>query len=318
MGGLKLDHLDAVLARVRDEAIPGDLVECGTGRGGAAIFMRAYLEATSSPTARCGSPTASGRRRHGRRSDATARDGGVEDLRADLNQVRDGFERFGLLDERVRFLQGAFAATLPDAPVGRGRAAPDRRGLGAEAASGRSTQLYDRARGRAGSSSSTTALGSPLVATRSTPSGRRRAITSPLERVGWSGGAWRKIAARPSATIAPTATAAAAHPPHSRRRRPPTQSTSRSSSSSTTCAEKPRARCTRCPARTSRASTHLDYEVIVVENGSDDDQRLGEEFVSSFGPEFRYLDLGDDATPSPTAALEPGDQGRARARPSRS
>ena len=39
----------------------------------------------------------------------------------------------------------------------------------------------------------------------------------------------------------------------------------------------------------------LDYEVIVVENGSVADQRLGEEFVESFGPEFRYLDLGDEA-----------------------
>ena len=37
----------------------------------------------------------------------------------------------------------------------------------------------------------------------------------------------------------------------------------------------------------------LDYEVVVVENGSDPDQRLAEEFVSSFGPEFRFIDLGD-------------------------
>ena len=29
------------------------------------------------------------------------------------------------------------------------------------------------------------------------------------------------------------------------------------------------------------------YEVIVVENGSDDDQKLGAEFVAGFGPEFR-------------------------------
>src|SRR4029079_18080401 len=43
--------------------------------------------------------------------------------------------------------------------------------------------------------------------------------------------------------------------------------------------------------------TGLDYEVIVVENGSDPEQRLGEEFVRGFGPEFRYVDIGDDATP---------------------
>ena len=46
----------------------------------------------------------------------------------------------------------------------------------------------------------------------------------------------------------------------------------------------------------------LDYEVIVVENGSDPDQRLGEEFVHAFGDEFRYLDLGAEATPSPAPA----------------
>ncbi len=50
----------------------------------------------------------------------------------------------------------------------------------------------------------------------------------------------------------------------------------------------------------------LRYEVIVVENGSSDDEKLGEAFVSGFGDEFRYLDLGDEARPSPIAALNRG------------
>ena len=50
----------------------------------------------------------------------------------------------------------------------------------------------------------------------------------------------------------------------------------------------------------------LHYEVIVVENGSAPDQRLGDELVRGFGPEFRYLDLGDEATPSPADALNRG------------
>ena len=45
------------------------------------------------------------------------------------------------------------------------------------------------------------------------------------------------------------------------------------------------------------------YEVIVVENGSDDDQKLGSDSVARFGPEFRYLDVGADAVPSPVGAL---------------
>jgi cephalosporin hydroxylase len=50
----------------------------------------------------------------------------------------------------------------------------------------------------------------------------------------------------------------------------------------------------------------LEYEVIVVENGSTSESRLGETLVRSFGPEFRYLDLGAAATPSPTDALNRG------------
>ena len=50
----------------------------------------------------------------------------------------------------------------------------------------------------------------------------------------------------------------------------------------------------------------LDYEVIVVENGSASEQLLGDAFVRGFGPEFRYLDLGADASPSPANALNHG------------
>src|SRR5690606_19940807 len=38
---------------------------------------------------------------------------------ADVNQVRDGFARFDLLDERVRFVSGDYRASLPDAPIER-------------------------------------------------------------------------------------------------------------------------------------------------------------------------------------------------------
>ena len=58
------------------------------------------------------------------------------------------------------------------------------------------------------------------------------------------------------------------------------------------------------------------YEVIVLENGSAADQRLGNAFVRDFGPEFRYVDLGKDARPSPVGALNHGiriSQGRALA-----
>ena len=55
-----------------------------------------------------------------------------------------------------------------------------------------------------------------------------------------------------------------------------------------------------------RGVDDVDYEVIVVENGSDDDQKLGDDFVRGFGPEFHYLDLAGEATPSPVHALNRG------------
>jgi cephalosporin hydroxylase len=50
----------------------------------------------------------------------------------------------------------------------------------------------------------------------------------------------------------------------------------------------------------------LDYEVLVVDNGSDPDQRLDPAYVVSFGPEFRLLELDREAQPSPVAALNAG------------
>jgi O-methyltransferase len=40
-------------------------------------------------------------------------------LAVSLEEVRDSFERYGLLDERVRFLKGWFKDTLPGAPIGK-------------------------------------------------------------------------------------------------------------------------------------------------------------------------------------------------------
>ena len=45
IGRRSLDHLERCVEVIRDEAIGGDLVDCGAGRGGAAIFMRGLLEA---------------------------------------------------------------------------------------------------------------------------------------------------------------------------------------------------------------------------------------------------------------------------------
>ena len=45
IGARRLDHLQRCVETVLDDAIPGDLIEAGVRRGGAAIVMRAILAA---------------------------------------------------------------------------------------------------------------------------------------------------------------------------------------------------------------------------------------------------------------------------------
>ncbi len=58
----------------------------------------------------------------------------------------------------------------------------------------------------------------------------------------------------------------------------------------------------------------IDYEVIVVENGSDDEREARRRVRAELRSRVRYLDLGDDAAPSPVTALNRGSSRAAGAR----
>ena len=104
-----------------EDDVPGDLIETGTWRGGATILMRGILAAYG-VTDRCvwvadsfeGLPTPDGRQ-------YPADDGvdlsGVGILKVDVDRVRANFDRYGLLDDQVQFLEGWFRDTLPNAPI---------------------------------------------------------------------------------------------------------------------------------------------------------------------------------------------------------
>ncbi|MCB1016770.1 MAG: glycosyltransferase family 2 protein, partial [Acidimicrobiales bacterium] len=129
-----------------------------------------------------------------------------------------------------------------------------------------------------------------------------------VERVDWSGVCWRKgsEASRP----APEIPAAVDRPAHAPLAAPEVPSGARRDLSVVVVFYNMKREAARTLHSLSRSYQQgLDdatYEVIVVENGSDPDQVLGEDYVRSFGPEFRYLDLGDDAQPSPAHALNRG------------
>lgn len=123
MVGLKrLDNVQHAIETVISEMIPGDLVECGVWRGGCSIFMRAALNANGGKDRILwvadsfdGMPKPDALKFP---ADALGDDLSQNDyLSVPLDAVQKNFERFGLLDEHVKFLKGWFKDTLPKAPI---------------------------------------------------------------------------------------------------------------------------------------------------------------------------------------------------------
>lgn len=124
IGMRRLTNLQHCVETVLADNISGDLVECGVWRGGACILMRAVLAAYGDET-RCvwladsfaGLPRsnpAKYKMDKGIRADLAAGILGVSEA-----EVRENFQRYGLLDDRVRFLPGWFKDTLHNAPIDR-------------------------------------------------------------------------------------------------------------------------------------------------------------------------------------------------------
>jgi len=118
----RVENIEFCLDTILKENVPGDCMECGVWRGGSVIFMRGYL-AAHGVTDRTVWVADSF---EGIPAPSLPQDGGLHlskethpMLAIDLETVRNLFERYGLLDEQVRFLKGWFKDTLPQAPVER-------------------------------------------------------------------------------------------------------------------------------------------------------------------------------------------------------
>jgi O-methyltransferase len=123
MIGLKrLSNLRECVRTVIEDRVSGDLIETGVWRGGACIFMRGALLAYGDET-RCvwvadsfqGLPKPNAEKYAADSGDTHWTDN--DKLGVSLEQVRSNFARYGLLDERVKFLKGWFSETLPTAPI---------------------------------------------------------------------------------------------------------------------------------------------------------------------------------------------------------
>lgn len=121
IGCKRLTNLESCLKETIQNNIPGDLIETGVWRGGACIFMRALLKIfdVNDKTVWVadsfeGLPPPDAKN--------FPEDEGINlyqntDLAISLKEVKANFAKYGLLDEKVKFLKGWFKDTLPAAPI---------------------------------------------------------------------------------------------------------------------------------------------------------------------------------------------------------
>jgi cephalosporin hydroxylase len=294
MGRRQLDRVEAAVRAVLEEGVPGDLAEVGTGRGGGAILMRAVLEADEVAD------------RDVWVVDRFRVEDGAGGAGSDLNQVRDGFSRFGLLDDRVRFLQGVPRDALADAAIE--RLAVLRLGEGLGTAAGEVlVDLHPKLSPGAVVVVSGTA--DPAVERAVDDALTRLGVDAAVERVDANARVWRVPGAdawSPPADGTPGARNRAL----ARAPLPPPAGVDAVALSVVVVFYNMRREAVRTLHSLSRAYQRgiedLDYEVLAVDNGSSPDQRLTPELVAGFGPQFRLVEMGDDARPSPTVALNAG------------
>lgn len=117
IGVRRLRNLRRCVQTVIADGVPGDLIEAGCWRGGASIMMRGIVKASGernrtvfAADSFSGVPAPDPDRYP---ADAGDLNYTAEQLAVPLEEVRENFRRYGLLDEGVRFLPGLFEETLP-------------------------------------------------------------------------------------------------------------------------------------------------------------------------------------------------------------
>jgi O-methyltransferase len=122
VGVRRLENVRELAQRALDEGIPGDFIETGVWRGGCCILMRGVLAANGIKDRKvyaadsfAGLPPPN--------PQAYPSDEGLnlhllKELAVSLDEVKNNFARYGLLDDQVVFVKGLFSDTLPSLNAG--------------------------------------------------------------------------------------------------------------------------------------------------------------------------------------------------------
>jgi O-methyltransferase len=194
MAGLKrLANTRYCVETALEDGVPGDLIETGVWRGGSCIYMRAVLKAHGVTDRTVwvadsfrGLPPPT--KEHG--ADVGSDFHKYDELAISVDEVKDNFRRYDLLDDRVRFLEGWFSETLATAPIEQLavlRLDGDMYSSTIDALDA----LYDKVSD--GGFIIVDDYGAIPACAKAVHDFRdRRSITDPIEEVDWTGAFWRK------------------------------------------------------------------------------------------------------------------------------
>jgi len=120
IGEKRLDNIEYCLNEINEKGIEGDIIECGVWRGGATIFIKGYMDAYEMNNRQLwladsfeGVPKSTWKQ--DKYSDLSKEK--IPGLAVGLEEVKNNFKKYDLLDKNIRFLKGWFKDTLRKAPI---------------------------------------------------------------------------------------------------------------------------------------------------------------------------------------------------------
>lgn len=119
IGIFRMNNLKYCLGEIFRNKIEGDIIECGVWRGGASIYMKAILMAYDEKRTLWLADSFAGLPKPDEKYSVDKGDihHKQKNLSVSLEQVKSNFGKYYLLDDDVKFIEGFFEKTLPNAPI---------------------------------------------------------------------------------------------------------------------------------------------------------------------------------------------------------